>query len=157
MLSLLMLLLLLLLQLLCLCLCLLLLLLLLMLVVSKSLWVLRGSLQWPSEILVTGPKGRCGLNGSGHGVVSLGLRPGDSVDELGRSLAGLSVRHGSASIQRVQLMQLCLGLGGLVVKIDGLGCAREVLARRRAVEMRWRKLLDLRNSTEILNKGVVGG
>lgn len=131
---------------------------LLMLVVSKSLWVLRGSLQWPSEILVTGPKGRIGLDWSSHGVVSLGLRPGDSVDELGRSLAGLSVRHGSASIQRVQLMQLCLGLGRLVVEIEGLGCARMVLARRReAVEMRWRKLLDLRNSTEILNKGVVGG
>lgn len=131
--------------------------LLLMLVVSKSLWVLRGSLQWPGEILVTGTVRRIGLNWSGHGVVSLGLRPGDSVDELVRSLAGLSVRHGGASIERVQLMQLCLGLRGLVVEIEGLGYDRMILARGRAVKMRWRKLLVLRNETEILNKGVVGG
>lgn len=133
---------------------LLLLLMLLMLVVSNGLWILRSRLRRPGEILVAGTEGRIGLDGSGHGVVSLRLRSGDGVDELGRSLAGLSVGHGGSSIQRVQLMQLCLGLRMVV---ETLLYSRKVLARGRAVQMEWRELLVLRNSTEILNKGVVGG
>lgn len=50
-------------------------------------------------------------------------------------------------------MSLCLRL----VVIVTLGSRRKVLARTGPVKMCWRKLMVLRDSTEILNKGVVGG
>lgn len=90
-------------------------LLLLLLLISKGLLSLRSGLQCPREFLVAGTVGRIKLNGSGHLIVSLRLRSGNSVHKVGRSLADFGIRHRGASIEWVELLQLGLTLGMMIL------------------------------------------
>lgn len=125
------------------------------LVVSSRLLTLRGRLerQRAGEILVAGAAGEGGLKGGGYLVVSLRLGPSHGVDEVGRSFTGFGVGDGArgARVEGVQLVQLSLGRR-VVVAQTPLRCR----ARGNAVQMGRGGLVDLRDGSQVVDKGVVG-
>lgn len=76
---------------------------------------LRGGVRLLGEVFEGGSEGGVRLDGGGYLVISLRLRPGDSIYKFMHSLAGAGVGHGARGVEGLQLVQLALVMGRRVV------------------------------------------
>lgn len=76
---------------------------------------LRGGVRLSGQVFEGGTEGGVRLDGGGYLVISLRLRPGDSICKFMRSLADAGVGHGACGVEGLQLVQLALVMGRRVV------------------------------------------
>lgn len=85
-----------------------------MLVVVSGGW-LRGGVRLFGQVFEGGAEGGVRLDGGGYLVISLRLRPGNSICKFMRSLADAGLGHGVGGVEGLQLVQLGLVMGRRVV------------------------------------------